>query len=70
MVVKIYFFFCPHDLSDPYVKVSLHDSGNLVDVKQTSIVRKVRYKKNYHDLLFKRFFFFFLHLIHANNYKN
>ncbi|GFS06479.1 E3 ubiquitin-protein ligase NEDD4-like [Elysia marginata] len=39
--------------SDPYVKVSLHDSGNLVDVKQTSIVRKSLNPKWYEEFIFR-----------------
>ncbi|KAK3750287.1 hypothetical protein RRG08_015779 [Elysia crispata] len=39
--------------SDPYVKVSLNDSGNLVDVKQTSIVRKSLNPKWYEEFIFR-----------------
>ncbi|RUS75867.1 hypothetical protein EGW08_016388, partial [Elysia chlorotica] len=39
--------------SDPYVKVSLNDSGTLVDVKQTSIVRKSLNPKWYEEFIFR-----------------
>ncbi|GFO08516.1 E3 ubiquitin-protein ligase nedd4-like [Plakobranchus ocellatus] len=39
--------------SDPYVKISLFDGENLVDVKQTSIVRKSLNPKWYEEFIFR-----------------